>query len=310
MPTIFNQIRSKGFDKGWRIYFHEFAQTFLLSALWDHLDHFHLYDRFKEDVDSGSLQPYTFIEPRYFPGTVSGKLPNDYHPPHDVTLGEQLVADVYNTLRANEEVWRKTFLIVIFDEHGGCYDHVPPGPATPPDNDPPKPGQYGFTFDRYGVRVPALLLSPFIPEGSIHRAPPGGPPFDHTSVIKTVRERFAPLETRPLTQRDAVAPSLADVLSLDPDHLNMGPEKLPIPRYDPPPGTHEKACNEVMSGFQEAVHHLAGLLPHHSKLDKFLDHVRDRLLHHKDKPRVTAGDAQPFVLEKVSDFLGRDIKGV
>lgn len=304
MPTIFNQVQGKGFDKGWRIYFHDFAQTFLLSKLWDHLDHFHFYDRFKRDVDSGCLQPYTFIEPRYFPHKLSGKMPNDYHPPHDVTLGEQLVADVYNTLRANEEVWRKTFLMVIFDEHGGCYDNEPPGPATAPDDGPAKPGQYGFTFDRFGVRIPALLISPFIPAGSCHRA--SGPwPYDHTSVIKTVRERFAP-GAGPLTNRDAAAPSLASVLSLDPDHLNMGPEKLPIPPYSPPPGTHERACNALMGDFQQAAHHLAGLLPHRSKLEKFLDGVRDRLGFHHETPRETAGDAHAFIEEKVADFLNRD----
>ena len=278
-----------------------------MSKLWDHLDHFHLYDRFERDVDSGELQPYTFIEPRYFPHKESGKMPNDQHPPYDVTLGEQLIADVYNTLRAKEEVWRKTFLIVIWDEHGGCYDHVPPGPAVAPDNNPPKPGQYGFTFNRYGVRIPALLVSPFIPAGSVHRAE-GDWPFDHTSVIKTVRERFA-LGADALTQRDAAAPSLADVLSLDPDHLNMGPEELAIPLYDPPPGTHQKACNELLSGFQEAAHYLAGLLPYRRRLDKFKDYVRRRFEGDKDKLPETAGDAHPFVMKKVSNFLGRDVKG-
>ena len=113
-----------------------------------------------------------------------------------------------------------------------------------------------------------------------------------------------------MTARDAAAPSLASVLSLEPGHLNMGPEKIDIPHYDPPPGTHEEACNALMSGFQEAAHHLAGLLPHHSKLEKLLDHVRDRLRHHEEKPRETAGDAHLFIQEKVCDFLGRDVKSV
>ena len=306
MPTIFNQVQGRGFDKGWRIYFHDFAQTFLLSRLWTHLDHFHLFERFKEDVDSGELQPYTFIEPRYFPSKLTGKMPNDQHPPHDVTLGEQLIADVYNTLRAKEDLWRKTLLIVIWDEHGGCYDHVAPGPAVPPSDGPARKGQYGFTFDRYGVRVPALLVSPFIAAGSVHRS--AGPhPFDHTTVIKTVRERFAP-DAGPLTHRDAAAPSLENVLALDLGDLNMGPEQLPMPLYDPPEGTLESALDAPMSGFQEAAYLVSELLPHESMLEKFADHLRDKL-GAKRRSAQSAGEAHARILERVGDFLGREITG-
>jgi phospholipase C len=153
MPTIFNQIKEKllQFDHGWRIYFHDFPQSLLLSRLWLHLDHFHTIDRFAQDVAKGSLQPYSFIEPRYFPNTDQQLMANDHHPPYDITPGEQLIAQVYDTLRANVDLWKKTLLIVTWDEHGGCYDHVPPPAATPPGG--PYPDR--FTFDRFGVRVPA-----------------------------------------------------------------------------------------------------------------------------------------------------------
>ncbi len=113
MPTIFNQFKEGlfQFDKGWRIYFHDFSLNFILSKLWSHLDHFHGYARFKEDVEDGKLQSYTFIEPRYFADKIRGLLPNDSHPPHDVTLGEELIADVYNTLRSNAKIWEKTLLM-------------------------------------------------------------------------------------------------------------------------------------------------------------------------------------------------------
>ena len=75
-----------------------------------------------------------------------------------VTLGEQLIADVYNCLRTSK-VWRKTLLLITYDEHGGCYDHVAPSAAVPPQ--PPVPGQT-FGFDRYGVRVPAVIVSPYV----------------------------------------------------------------------------------------------------------------------------------------------------
>ncbi|MES1243813.1 MAG: alkaline phosphatase family protein [Acidobacteriota bacterium] len=101
MPTIFNQIHEHfslrdplPFDKGWRIYFHDFPQSILLSRLWDHLDHFHGFRRFQDDVASGNLQSYSFIEPRYFTNPEQGLMPNDSHPPYDVTLGEQLIAEV------------------------------------------------------------------------------------------------------------------------------------------------------------------------------------------------------------------------
>ena len=71
----------------------------------------------------------------------------------------------------------------------------------------------------HGARVPALLISPRIPPGIVQ--PPAGVPFDHTSVIKTVRDRFAP-GAAPLTKRDAVAPSLAGALfTLGPDNLEI-----------------------------------------------------------------------------------------
>ena len=92
------------------------------------------------DAAAGKLPAYTFIEPRYFP---DAKLPNDQHPPHHVGMGEALIADVYNTLRS-APTWEKTLLVIIYDEHGGIYDHVSPPNAVPPDNAHPQP----FGFDR------------------------------------------------------------------------------------------------------------------------------------------------------------------
>ena len=101
-------------------------------------------------------------------------------------------------------------LIITYDEHGGCYDHVaPPGGAATPDN---SIGQYGFDFTRFGVRVPAVLVSPFIEAGTVYRVPRGSVPLDHTSILKTVEDRF---NLPPLTRRDAAAPGFGDVLSLD-----------------------------------------------------------------------------------------------
>ncbi len=311
MPTVFNLLTEHfslhdlwPFDKGWRIYFHDFPQSALLSRLWPHLDHFHGFRRFQEDVADGELQPYSFIEPRYFPNLEQTLLPNDHHPPHDVTLGEQLVADVYNTLRASDR-WEKTLLIVVFDEHGGCYDHVPPPPAAAPDGGPPKPGQYGFTFDRYGVRVPALIVSPYVAAGQRVEPAAGSPyPFDHTSVIRTVRERFAP-SAAPLTRRDAVAPSLAPALATEP--INPGPERIPIPPYSPPPEAVEAAATMRLTGFQRALLYGAATLPPAERVALHLGELRAG-----KKPAIaplpydTPAEAQPYVRARLAAFLGRE----
>jgi phospholipase C len=110
-------------------------------------------------------------------------------------------------------------LVIIYDEHGGCYDHVPPPPATPPG----PPYGDGFTFDRFGVRVPAALVSPFIPPNSIVR-PAGPTPFDHTSIIATLRRLFG---IGPLTARDAAAPDLLQGMAATPD--NNGPDRISAP---------------------------------------------------------------------------------
>lgn len=311
MPTIFNQVTEHfslhdplPFDKGWRIYYHDFPQSILLSRLWEHLDHFHGMKRFKDDVAGGDLQNYSFIEPRYFPNREQSVLPNDHHPPHDVTLGEQLIADVYNTLRASQ-YWTKTLLVVIFDEHGGCYDHVPPPGAQPPDDGrSPKPGQYGFNFDRYGVRVPALLISPYVPNGIVSPPADSEYPFDHTSVIRTVRERFAP-QAQPLTKRDAVAPSLASVLGNDP--INLGPEQIPIPPYSPPVAAVGAAADAPLTGFQRSLLYGLSAMPPRDRVSEVLESLRAGIkVPMAPLPHETPGEARPFMKRQLREILGRD----
>ncbi|MHB1875854.1 MAG: alkaline phosphatase family protein, partial [Streptosporangiaceae bacterium] len=151
---------------------------------------------------AGTLPAFTFLEPAW---SATG---NSQHPNYDVALGEQLIHDVYEALRAGAN-WAQTLLVITYDEHGGCYDHVPPpSGAVPPDN---TVGEFGFDFTRFGVRVPAVLVSPLIAAGTVYRAPAGGPPLDHTSILKTVEQRFG---LPALTARDAAAPGFGDVLTL------------------------------------------------------------------------------------------------
>ena len=205
VDTIYNRFERAGM-KDWKIYFHDLAQAHTLLKLFLLCDHFQFYRQFKADCQSGQLPSYSFIEPQYYPDLAHPE--NDQHPPSVVTLGEQLIADVYNCIRSSK-LWAKTLLIITYDEHGGCYDHVPPPAATEPEA--PREGQV-FKFDRYGVRVPAVIISPYVEPGTKLR-PPGRIPYDHTSIIATLRKRF-PALGGPLTQRDAAAPDLERVLTL------------------------------------------------------------------------------------------------
>jgi phospholipase C len=161
-----------------------------------------LFTDFQSDAASGSLASYSFLEPSW------GSSGNSQHPNYDVSLGEQFLLAIYQALQSGP-AWDQTLLIITYDEHGGCYDHVaPPGGATPPDS---SVGQYGFDFTRFGLRVPAVLVSPLIPAGTVFRVPEGGTPLDHTSVLKTIETRWS---LPALTARDAAALDVGDVLSL------------------------------------------------------------------------------------------------
>jgi phospholipase C len=157
---------------------------------------------FQADCTNGTLPAYSFLEPSW------GSTGNSQHPNYDVALGEALIQQVYKAVRTGPG-WDQTLLIITYDEHGGLYDHVsPPTNAVAPDT---SPGEFGFDFRRFGVRVPAVLVSPLIAPGTIFNVPPDGTPIDHTSVLKTIETRWG---LPSLTARDAAAPDLGDVLTL------------------------------------------------------------------------------------------------
>jgi phospholipase C len=181
------------------------------------------FARFQADAGNGQLAAFSYIEPEWatYPRTTDPpavvhaddehnfQVENDQHPVSNLAVGEKLLYDVYQALRSNGSAWEKTLLIITYDEHGGTYDHVPPPTgAIPPDN---IVGSSGFNFTRFGVRVPAVIVSPLIPEGTILHAPSDGPPFDHTSIIATLRARFG---LAALGKRDAAAPNVGSALTL------------------------------------------------------------------------------------------------
>jgi phospholipase C len=266
MTTIFNRFELAGRD--WRIYFHDIAQTHTLAKLLPLADKFQFYKAFRDDARTGRLPAYSFIEPRYF--TLVTELPNDMHPPHNVTLGEQLIADVYNSLRSGP-AWTKTLLVITYDEHGGCFDHAPPPAAVPPSATATSP----FNFDRYGVRVPAVIVSPWIKPGTILR-PPGAVPYDHTSVIATLRKRWPDLGD-PLTNRDKAAPDLGNALTLDTPN-NLGPEHIEALPYTPTPAEVAFAQAMPLNGMQHALVNMAANLPNTTRAD-----FRDTVMQHIDR---------------------------
>jgi phospholipase C len=218
LDTVFRRLESRG--RTWKVYFHDVPQTAALADLWLRIPtHFRFFDsEFIEDAASGNLPTYSFIEPRYFTSRLLQLIPNDAHPPHDVAYADLLIAKLYNALR-NGPGWERTLLIITFDEHGGCYDHVVPPKATPAG----RPATNGFRFDRFGPRVPAVIVSPYVQPGSIIRPPADSPPFDHTSIIATLTRLFD--LGHPLSPRAEAAPDLLSCLRLaDPE--NMGPAEI------------------------------------------------------------------------------------
>ncbi len=205
--------------------------------------HFHSMKQFYEDAADGKFPSYAFLEPQFF-----GRGQNDQHPPSDVRAGEQLIADVYKAVVESPQ-WNETLLVITYDEHGGCYDHVaPPGRAAHPDGKDGAPGQCGFRFNRFGVRVPAVLISPWIEAGTIAR-PSGWTPFDHTSVIATVCKRF---NLALLTERDKNAPDLSCVLTRDTVRSDK-PEVKPL-RCE----RHEGSINDLHHVVEEVLTELTG----------------------------------------------------
>lgn len=196
-------------------------------------NNFSTLDQFKQLCKTGKLPSYSFLEPTY-----GGDGQNDQHPPSDIRPGEQLMADIYNAIKQSP-AFKETLFFITYDEHGGCYDHVPPpSGAQSPDSSTPA-GQEGFTFTRFGVRVPCVVVNPYIQPGIIAR-PSGYTPFDHTSIIKTIQNCFG-LEGS-LTERDKAAPDFSCLLTLD------KPRRTAIPNVKPlviPDSAKDNEVNEL-----------------------------------------------------------------
>ena len=159
---------------------------------------FATFDQFITDCAGNTLPEYSFVEPCYndHPGADGGQiLASDQHPDHNVREGERFIGSVYNAIRTNPNLWANTALLIVYDEHGGIYDHVVP-PACTPDGYTASADATGtgetFSFDRLGIRVPAVLVSPWIQRGTVVPGTESPNPqiFEHASIPGTVTNFF------------------------------------------------------------------------------------------------------------------------
>jgi phospholipase C len=209
--SIFNVLHSIG--ASWVVYSDailtpSLTRTFF-PKLWDPFleDHFKGFGAFQAACANNSLPQYSFIEPMFLLD------PNDEHPPHDVSKGEQFLYQIWQAV-SESPGWNNLLLVITYDEHGGCYDHVlPPFGAVTPDP-ASDPGKQNFSFDRFGVRVPTVLVSPFIQAGTVFRSNTATP-YDHTSILATLRDWLGISDADMLTSgRIDAAPNLSQVLTL------------------------------------------------------------------------------------------------
>jgi phospholipase C len=238
--TVFERLEARGLP--WRVY-SDSADVFSLTGL-IHYPRLQPYfatrfchmAQFYADVRTGTLPRYSFIEPRFFVAH------NDMHPPirvlgrtvpSSVLGGERLISQVYGAIRLSDSARgnnaQNTLLVITFDEHGGCYDHVPPPAATPPEA-PAAAGQMGFRFDRLGVRVPAVLVSAWIEPGTVLSTP-----LQHTSLLKTLAEKWG---LGHLTARDRAARDLREAFTR---RTPRAREDWPVPAPRPLPDGGEAA---------------------------------------------------------------------
>ncbi|WP_163992738.1 alkaline phosphatase family protein [Pyxidicoccus caerfyrddinensis] len=204
-------------DVKWRIYacdeFPNVAELDGVSRTWDVDD----FDDFLHDIASPDYDAaYTFIEPSYDALLGDFRDGNSQHPLGSARAGERLIKRVYEALRRSP-IWESSMLLVTYDEHGGFYDHVPPPKARPTGA---KGRAFGFTFDRLGVRVPAIIVSPLIPRNLVdHRV------YEHSSIASTLIDLF---NLSPLTVRSSSSSGFKHLATL-PEPRQDAPMTLPDP---------------------------------------------------------------------------------
>jgi len=228
-------LTSANIDWGW--YTHFISTLRLIDEKYriEHNKHFFFFDKksifvhdnFLTHAAAGKLGAVSWIDPNFADFRDPTVASNDDHPPSDVTAGQELVLKLYNAV-VNSPSWKKTLLIIIYDEHGGFFDHVTPPPAQDDNKD----------FRQYGVRVPALVISPWVERGGVVKTL-----FDHTSIIKTILLRFC-------QKADGTIPDMGARVNAA-NHLGSLLTALSA-RPAPPPSSFDHLVSEVAHWKSEA----------------------------------------------------------
>jgi phospholipase C len=216
--TIFESLDAAGVT--WKVYFTEVPFAFLFGYVRQHPLNVAPIAQYFVDALLGLLPQVSFVDP-IFLGTVN--VENDEHPPTNVQMGELFSSLVITALFKSPQ-WSSAALFLTYDEHGGFYDHVPPPAACPPDDIPPmlQAGDAPGAFDRYGIRVPMAVVSPFAKSHYVSHEV-----HDHTSILKFIEARFH-LPT--LTNRDANADPMLEFFDFSSARFPAAPSlDIPLP---------------------------------------------------------------------------------
>ena len=213
--TIFDKLDKFGIP--WLEYSAGFPSIAIYPYVYlSHTDHTVPMDQFLSDAAAGTLPAFSMITPH---PNVSEENPQDIH------QGEAFAAGVLRALMQGP-AWSKTVVILTYDEHGGYYDHVPPPPAFVPDNVPPDPakvGDFPGAYDRYGFRVPTVVIAPFARADYVSHVV-----HDHTSILRLLETKW---NLGALTWRDANASNLLDCLDFVNPPAFATPPKLTDPAW-------------------------------------------------------------------------------
>lgn len=215
--TIFDHLYEHGVS--WRFYQHRYCMMRLFAKYTfdpqNIIDFDDAANGFEACAAAGTLPSVTFIDPNFVDEPDAGD--NDDAAPGNISAGQTLVGRIVNALMKGPK-WGKTLFIVTYDEHGGFYDHVNPKHADYRKTAVPVCG-----IDYYGVRVPTLVVSPWVAAGTVSHDV-----FDHTSIIKTIARRFMSANPPDMGERVAKANDLSTVLQATPQQ-NIEPIVVPPP---------------------------------------------------------------------------------
>jgi phospholipase C len=221
--SIFDRLDAYGIE--WRDYFSDLPSVAILAHLaGNYVDSFAPIAQYFVDAASGNLPAFAIVDPAFNGGESEEN-------PDDIQAGEAFVARVVRAAMSGPG-WAKTLLIWCYDEHGGYFDHVPPPLAVRPDDIPPDidaPPDEPGAYDRYGFRVPAVVVSPFARPNYVSHVI-----HDHTSVLKLIETKW---NLPALTFRDANADDLLDCLDLASPPAFLEPPDLPAPGSDSRPSS-------------------------------------------------------------------------